>query len=187
MDSPNINDIVTMKNIDNEDFDFEYGNVEYRIAEGQTKLLPRFMVDVALTHLIDKILEKQDHSGMLMANKKKRAELADKIILHVDEYVAPRVKTDAEYVEELNKPSDLDLVLASNKTRLQETTKEEAVEKPKEEFQGMKEKTGSPTRQDMLEYARNVLKMDIDNPKTKKEWEKLSDVQLYKELGMEAL
>jgi len=42
-----------------------------------------------------------------------------------------------------------------------------------------------PPRQEMLDYAKNTLKMDLDEPKTKKAWDKMSDEKLFVELGLD--
>lgn len=42
-----------------------------------------------------------------------------------------------------------------------------------------------PTRESMLEYAKNVLKMDINETKTKKAFDSMSDKQLFVELGLD--
>jgi len=42
-----------------------------------------------------------------------------------------------------------------------------------------------PDREKMLKYAEDVLKMDLSEPKTKKAWDKMSDKQLFTELGLD--
>ena len=55
-------DTVSIQNIDDEDFIFEYdkskGNYPYIIPAGQVKRFPRFLAEHAVKHLIDKILNK---------------------------------------------------------------------------------------------------------------------------------
>lgn len=42
-----------------------------------------------------------------------------------------------------------------------------------------------PSRQSMMKYAQDVLKLDISEPKTKKAWDKMDDEKLFKELGLD--
>jgi hypothetical protein len=42
-----------------------------------------------------------------------------------------------------------------------------------------------PNRQAMMDYAKNTLKMDLTNEKTQKAFEKMSDDQLFVELGLD--
>lgn len=42
-----------------------------------------------------------------------------------------------------------------------------------------------PSREKMMNYAKNVLKMDLEEPKTKKAWDAMSDEKLYVELGLD--
>jgi len=42
-----------------------------------------------------------------------------------------------------------------------------------------------PSREEMLKYAKNVLKLDISEEKTKKAWDAMDDEKLYKELGLD--
>jgi len=42
-----------------------------------------------------------------------------------------------------------------------------------------------PTREEMLAYAKNTLKLDITEPKTKKAWDAMTDQQLFVELSLD--
>lgn len=42
-----------------------------------------------------------------------------------------------------------------------------------------------PAREKMLKYAQEVLKLDVSEPKTKKAWDKMTDKQLFVELGLD--
>lgn len=42
-----------------------------------------------------------------------------------------------------------------------------------------------PAREKMMSYAKNVLKMDLEEPKTKKAWDAMSDEKLFVELGLD--
>jgi hypothetical protein len=42
-----------------------------------------------------------------------------------------------------------------------------------------------PTRDQMLKYAQDVLKLDVNEPKTKKAWDAMNDEQLFVELGLD--
>lgn len=62
-----------------------------------------------------------------------------------------------------------------------------AEETPEEKFDQIEEEKNRPipARSEMLNYAKNTLKLDPDEPKTKKAWDKMSDEKLYKELGLD--
>jgi hypothetical protein len=114
------NDIVTIQNIDDEDFVFEYarseGNPPYTIPAGAVKRYPRFLAEHAVKHLIDKILNK----GKIKTNNMKaREELASQIVLEVENLQPDTVETPAQKlnkeVDTLNKPSDLDTILKKRK------------------------------------------------------------------------
>ena len=122
-------DVVTLHNIDDEDFTFEYnrseGNPAYTIPKDEVARYPRFLAEHALKHLIDKILTKRE---VRTSHEDKRMELAEQII--VDEQVLnrPRELTPEEKlrmeVEELNVPSTLEKVLARRKSKKEEKPKE---------------------------------------------------------------
>jgi hypothetical protein len=42
-----------------------------------------------------------------------------------------------------------------------------------------------PTREQMLKYAQDVLKLDVNEPKTKKAWDAMTDDKLFVELGLD--
>lgn len=110
--------IVTLKNVDNEDFVFQVDKVPYLLRPGEVRNFPKFMAGLAVKHLVDKILEKQDREGKLMSNPTKRADLAAQIVIGEEEYEAPVVPTAEEIVERINQPSDMDIALERNKKRL---------------------------------------------------------------------
>lgn len=115
--------IITLKNIDNEDFTFEYdsstGNPPYMIPAGQIKRFPSFLAEHALKHLIDKILTKQNKKTN---NQEARQALASLIVIEEENFQSPAQLTPAQQqakeVESLNKPSDLEGILQRNKDRL---------------------------------------------------------------------
>ena len=142
-------DIITLQNIDSEDFVFEYakseGNPPYNIPAGEVKRFPRFLAEHALKHLIDKILTKQKQK---INNQEARMELASQIVIDEETFQSPVVKSEAErqreMVEELNKPSELDTILAKNKARLKADEPPAPTETPKapqqeEKFEGLNE------------------------------------------------
>ncbi len=206
MPEDNLYNIVTLKNLDDEDFIFQVDNISYLLKVGELRNFPKFMAKIAVKHLVDKILEKKDHDGKLMANQEARDELAAQIVCGEEQFARPVVPTDQEVLEQMNRPSDIDNALERNKLRLK---KEEpiiplpqpdvgtvtapivvTVEVPKtvkttnsptEQFEGLK----PPTRDEMLAYAKGTLKMDIEDKKTKAAFAKMTDEDLFKELQME--
>src|SRR3990167_6814495 len=109
-------DIVAIQNIDDEDFVFEYdrsrGNYPHVIPAGQVKRFPRFLAEHAVKHLIDKILNKRKERTN---NDPLRQALAEQIVINEEVLQQPPVKSEAERLKEtvdnLNRPSELELVL----------------------------------------------------------------------------
>lgn len=183
--------LVSIKNIDNEDFVFSVDKQQYIIPAGQVRRFPRFMAVLGVKHLIDKLLQKQSPKGDTLTNQARRDEIGAKIVINEETYEEPRVPTAREIVEEVNKPTDIERILEKNKGRLkaednlipvpEKTPKdivtEEANLEEDEEFEGLEEDTTTdeeqdatgttedenkmPTRAEMLEYAKNTLNMDM--------------------------
>lgn len=111
-----IHDIVTLKNIDGEDFEFMYDKHPYFIPAGQVRRFPRFLAEHGLKHLIDKMLNKQQ---LKTSDEVQRARLAQQIVVNVETFEEPPAKSQAELtaerVADMNKPSDLDALLKSHK------------------------------------------------------------------------
>ena len=212
--------IVTLKNIDSEDFTFSVDNQPYLLKAGELRNFPKFMARLAVKHLVDKILVKQDVEGKKMANKALREEVASKIIVNEEDFAIPAKPTTEEIIEKMNTPSDLDNVLNKQKGRLSveatiipnpepdledietpslsvvatpletttlkesNTTIKESATSLDETFVGL-ETQGLPTRGEMLSYAEKTLKMNLADKKTIAHFDNLTDVELYKDLGME--
>jgi len=192
----NINDprelynIISVKNITTDDFSFKVDGQPYMIAAGETRNFPKFMATLAVKHLIDKIANDTNPSGDLNINKDWREARASEIVVGEQKYEKPKIVTDEEIVEEMN-TSDLDSVL--DKKPVEAEVKEE-VKETNEDFVGLKPKKPKgrpkgnknklPPRKDMISYAKNKLKLNVDDAKTKQAWKKMSDKELYKELGM---
>lgn len=104
-------DIITIRNIDDEDLIFTWDSVQYILYAGEERNFPRFLAAHAVKNLTDHILLKRDPDGKMMANKFARQELAAKIVVDEKHYDRPKAPTDAEVIDQINKPSDLDLVL----------------------------------------------------------------------------
>jgi len=116
--SSDLYNIVTIQNIDNEDFIFTVNKEPYLIKAGETRNFPKFMVNIGLKHLIDKILLKRDPEGKLQRRLDLRDELASQIIIEEVSYQKPQTPTDEEIVQQVNRPSDLDRLLQKNKETL---------------------------------------------------------------------
>ena len=225
----NLYNQVPFTNIDDEDFIFSIDKVPYLVKRGERRILLKFMVDIALKHLIDKILNKKDPEGKLIAKQEERDKLALQIVGEEMRYEQPHLPTTQELIEEVNKPSDLDRALkgittvsplpvthtlapeptpdfetvrvpiqptvgdvggtgATTNVTVDTTETQVIPDQPLvvEKFEQIeKEKIKLPSRKEMMDFAKNELKMDTSDEKLIKEWNKLSNQELHKELGME--
>ena len=222
MDDPTLYNQITVKNIDNEDFNFVVNREPYMIGAGEIRVFPKFMVRPMLKHLIDKILIKRDPEGKLLRNQQLRDDLAAEIVLKEEAYEKPKRPTDRDIVADMNRQPELDRLLAKNKTELKEKevdlvpqpkieTKDLVAPTPKqiekekkvvvkesksvvkpspvktEKFDQIEEEAerSMPTKEQMLNYAKNTLKLNVSDSKTKKAWDSMKDEDLYKELGLD--
>jgi len=190
--------IVTLHNIDDEDFVFEYnkseGNSPYVMPCGEVARYPKFLADHALKHLIDKILTKK---GVKTNNEIARTEVANQIVIGAESIRGEPKPTEVERlrkeVEELNKSSTLDAILARRKAEKEEKKEETPVETPArpedvtEKFEGLeknevdekldeikkveeeaKKVMPMPTRTELLDYAaKQNLVLDEPNKEGK--------------------
>ena len=180
---------VLIKNIDIKDFKFQCDSEWYMIPAGETRSFPKFIATHAMRKLIDKLANRKDKSGKTNILQTFRKKMAAKIFISEEKFDKPVAPSDREIVEKMQE-SDLDAILKKNKKALKtkakvakKTTKKKKTGKEKESFDGLK-KNKKPTRAEMLDYAQNTLKMDIEDPETKKAYKKMTNPQLFKELGM---
>ena len=196
MEDVDIYNIVTLKNIDDEEFVFSVDKQKYIIPAGETRKFPKFMAQLAIKHLVDKILQKEDPEGKTLTNEAKRDEIVSKILIAEQGYEQPKVPTDADIVADMNKPSDIDRLLKKNKASLKEreTSVTEVKKEKEDKFDGLEESEGIPNREEMISYAKVTMKMNLDTIIDKGEnkgstiqqvYDKMTDAELYKELGME--
>ena len=172
----NLYNIVTIQNIDNEPFEFAHNSTPYLLLAGEVKNFPKFIADLAVKHLIDKVLEKQDRTGKSMANSAMRADLASRIVRKEEKYARPANPSDDDVVASMNPKSDLDRALEKQPSeKLVEVVKEE------EHFDGLKSEP-IRTRAGLIDYAKNTLGMNVDDPVTKETFAKMTFTQLKKEL-----
>jgi hypothetical protein len=191
-------EIVTIHNIDDEDFEFSYnaseGNAPYTIPAGEVARYPKFLADHALKHLIDKILTKKN---IKTNNELARMEVANQIVIGSESIRGEPKLNEAEKlrkeVEELNKSSTLDAILARRKAekeepkKVEETPTTERTEDVTEKFEGLEEKKEEvdkkleeikeeeakkvipmPTRTELLDYAvKQNLVLDEPNKEGK--------------------
>lgn len=227
-----IHDIVTLKNVDNEDFEFMYDKRPYYMPVGQLRRFPRFLADHAVKHLVDKLCNKND---VRTSDDAARARFAAQIVVQVETFEEPPARTQADItadrVAELNKPSDLEQILGKRKEVVDQTPHDVVVdskghetpyappaapttppvaaqaptqpttpavapaatdEQGSDEFAGLKDKSqptppattvpDMPSKATLLAYAKDTLKMNTDEPKTKKALERMTVPQLIKEL-----
>lgn len=205
--------IVTLKNVDNEDFTFSVDNQPYLLKAGEVRNFPKFMAKLAVKHLIDKILVTRDPEGKQMANKAMREELALKIVVNEEDFNIPAKPTTDQIVDQMNTQSDLDAVLDKQKNKL---AKEATLIPPPApvidgtdanvlitetpanfgaaDISKIENSSTTPTEQfdglalpprgEMLSYAEKTLKLNLADKKTMARFDTLTDDQLYKELGM---
>jgi len=199
-------DIVSIQNIDDEDFTFEYdrsaGNYPHTIAAGEVKRFPRFLAQHAVKHLIDKILNKKNERTN---NEVMRIALAEQIVVDEEILQKPPVKTDAEELKEevdrLNVPSELETVLKRNRGKEKINTtppiQETPSSVPEEKFAGLEpavdttdndvpevkpEVKAIPTRKEIIDYGKNKMGMTFDE-KQMKSLNKMKVSELLTEIG----
>ena len=197
-------DTVAIQNVDDEDFIFEYdksrGNYPYVIPAGQVKRFPRFLAEHAVKHLIDKILNKRKERTN---HEVLRQSLAEQIVIAEEVLQQPPVKSEAdrlkERVDNLNNPSELEMVLKKNrgKEEINTTPPVEEVVVPEEKFEGLGPTVDTtdkdippvtevvkpmPTRQEVLDYAKNKMGMTFTEDIQKK-LDKMKVSELIVELG----
>ena len=199
--------IITLQNVDDEDFMFEYnsseGNPPYLIPSGETARFPYVLANHAMKHLINKILTKRKQKTN---NQTLRDELANEIV--IGEETAQREAQVSETerlrleVEDLNKPRTLDTILEKREAEKENKEKIEKTEKDKikvgEKFEGLDETPDVskakkkvekpknvkpiPTRSELMDYAKNEMNMVLDE-KTEKRLSKMKIDDLVKELN----
>lgn len=199
-------DVVALRNIDDEDFVFEYdrsrGNYPYLIPAGQIKRFPRFLAEHALKHLIDKILTKRKEKT---SNENLRQVLASEIVINEEVFQKPAAENAADKLRQevdlLNRPSELESILkkqrSADKQEPPPAPPSETVQAEDEKFAGLgptedttdqppaevkEEVKAVPTRNEIYAYAQNKLGLTLDE-KTKKEWDKMKIPELLKEVG----
>lgn len=126
---------------------------------------------------LDRVLEKNKKR-----QRKKEVKLIDKPkvvpteIPSVDKpLVKPKVKARPKTKTKVKKA---EIVVKKSKAIVPTTT--ETFDQIEDE-----KKQVVPSRDEMLKYAKNVLRLDINEPKTKKAWDKMSDKKLFVELGLD--
>lgn len=186
LERSDIYNIVTIKNIDNEDFDFRVNKEPYTIKAGEIRNFPKFMAELAVKHLIDHLLNKEDTRTN---NKVKREALASRIVIGENKYERPAEKSLREKVDEMNQPSDLEKILARQEVDEETLIPPPAIEdieevEVEEEFDGLKESPSMPSRGEMMKFASEVMGMNVEHHMVKKKLDKFSDAELYRELGM---
>ncbi len=208
-------DVIALHNIDDEDFVFEFdkssGNLPYTIPAGEVRRFPKFIARHGLKHLVDKILIKNGKTNQLNLQAA-RDELGSQIVVDEEKFSRGEEKSKTqqlkEEVERMNKPSDLDNILAKHKPKKDKKAKEinpkseiQDVPKVEEKFEGLDDKKvvdttdttedkpkmrredmPVPTKRDIYMYAVNILGMTIGE-KEKKLYDKMTVKTLLKELG----
>lgn len=189
-------DIVTIQNIDTEDFEFSYnlsapGSRVYLIKAGETANYPRFLADHAVSHLIDQVLTAKK---IRTNDKMMRLKYAQKIVISEQIIIPESQPTEGErlarQVDELNKGSELESILAKN--RIGKPTDNVVLpedktldDEPKEvvkEDESLLKKSATPLREKLLHYSTEIMGMNLDE-KTMKAFNSMTDKQLSRELG----
>ena len=200
--------IVTLQNIDDEDFMFEYnrseGNPPYLIKAGEVARYPKFLAKHALKHLIDKIMNKNEE---ITGNQARRDELASQILIGEEVLSQVREPTETEklqsQVQELNQPSNLDKILSKKKAEKdhkveKKRRKDEGEPEVEEKFEGLpdapelpevpkavvnpKTVPFKPTRKELFNYAEKEMNMVLSE-KTVKKFNKMKVDDLITELN----
>lgn len=188
-----LHDIITIQNTDDEDFTFEYdrsrGNYPYTIKAGEVKRFPRFLADHAVKHLIDKLLHKKN---IRVDNEAARAAETSKIYIGEEVFQQSPVESESDSikkrVEELNKPSDLENIIAKAKSKAPALEKAETEVPPEAVEDKLVPKT-KPTKSELIDYALKqglVLDEPSKNGKTlRQKLMKLTVDEAIKELQYE--
>ena len=164
------------------------------------------MARLAVKHLVDFMLLQKDKDGSFLGNTFERQKMTERIVIAEEGYEKPRTPTDAEIVEQINKPSDLDTALdkkekkeepvKKSKGQLPPDEDDDPIKEEKEKFDQLekekKTKTKLPSREEMLNYATNILKIDLDSKinignkqvTIRSTYDKMTDKALYEELQM---
>jgi len=199
-------DVIALHNIDDEPFEFEYdksaGNYPYSIPAGEIRRFPRFLASHALKHLIDKILTKKRLStNDVLAREGLASQIVVEEELYQNKPAVSKAEENKKLVEELNKPSDLENVLGKHKRAdevageiVKETPGSKPTQDPDDDFEGKPDidttedtplppkVIAMPTRPEIYDYAKNVLKMQWDE-KTQKSYDKMKVADLITEIG----
>ena len=213
--SSDLYNIISVKNIDSEDFVFKVNNEPYLIKTGEVRNFPKFMTNIALKHLIDRILLKRDPEGKLQRRLDLRDELASQIIIEEVSYQKPQAPTDEELVQQVNRPTDLDRLLQRNKESLkkddtvipppvipqpkpdlekvdtgafQESPPSVPVstsDQPQETFQQLEEEKAQPMPTKAKMLAYAKNTLKMDVSDPKQKLDKMTNPELYKALGLD--
>lgn len=184
MEEASLYNIVTIKNIDNEMFPIRYNTSDpinayyYDLQPGEVKHLPTFIANLAVKHLIDRMLNKQKKR---INNEDERAALTSRIVLNIEKTEMTRPKSKEQMaIEEAERrrgPSDLDKYLSKGRG---ETTPEPVTRVPRvapvnttplptpPAENGTQEDFNNPDNlpEDTDEEAPSVAKADPQNPAT---------------------
>ena len=192
--------IIRIKNITTEDFEFESNSEPYLWEAGESRNFPKFIARLAVRKLIDHIANMKDPEGKLNINQDWRQKQAAKIVISEEKYKRkPTKKAKEREKADRAKESDLDMILKRNKARGKVSEKQAPTKKTvtrkatskstkakttkTERFEGIEDEK-LPTRAQMMKFAKKDLKMELEDPKTIKAFKKLTDAELYVELGM---
>lgn len=201
-------DIITIQNIDDEDFEFQYnaseGGTPYVIPAGDVARYPAFLAKHATKHLIDKILTK---SGERTNHPVKRTELMEKIVVGSEKITHKAEPSETEAlrskVKDLNAPSTLESILKKREEAAEKVEreignkpnmdKEPEGEEEEEEFEGLpkdektvvkedkkdKKVVAKPTRSELMDYAsKQNLVLDEEDKDGKTLRDKLSKMKI---------
>ncbi len=131
----NPNDLIIFKNIDNEDFEWQYNAIvsplPYYIHAGETRELPYHIARHGVEKLIDKMLIKQ---GQIHTSLVLRAELRKQIVLGKKSINYERPKTPDEIaLEVMRRKKDLDPYVELFKERDIEAKQREIMQKQQQQ------------------------------------------------------
>ena len=88
-------DIVTIKNIDGEAFEFTLYGETYLIPAGESAPMPGYMAAHAIKHMIDEMMQK-DGKTRLTNQPNERKLYYERIFVGVEKTLKPKIITDSE-------------------------------------------------------------------------------------------
>lgn len=142
---------------------------------------PRIPTD---REIVDQMTSKEPELDRILAKNKERAKEEQTNLIPPPDVNTSTVKVDMKKV-------DVKVQSIKSKQPVVNTTKPVSDVDSDDEFDQIKDEKEKksqaeiPSRESMLKYAKDKLMMELDDPKTKKSIDSLTDQQLFVELGLD--